>query len=210
MACPASRSGRSRAESSRSRRGADEVSTRKDYSVRARGPGHDELGTLGHHLQPDAGRDPGRNRELEQARGDLERRVEARTRDLAAANKELEAFSYSVSHDLRAHPCARSTGSARCCSTGYAKALDDRGRHYLDRVRAATQRMSELIDDLLGLARVGRRELARREVDVSAPGRDAWPRSWRGATPNARCASRSPWHVRPRRSPAPDASCSRT
>ena len=145
---------------------ASEVSTRKDYSVRARGQGKDELGTLVTTFNLMLDEIQTRNRELEQARGDLERRVEARTRDLAAANKELEAFSYSVSHDLRA-PLRAIDGFSKVLLTGYAKTLDDRGRHYLDRVRAATQRMSELIDDLLGLARVGRKELARREVDVS-------------------------------------------
>jgi len=146
---------------------ASEVSTRKDYSVRAPGQGKDELGTLVTTFNQMLDEIQARNRELEQARGDLERRVEARTRDLAAANKELEAFSYSVSHDLRA-PLRAIDGFSKVLLSSYAKALDDRGRHYLDRVRAATQRMSELIDDLLGLARVGRKELARREVDVSA------------------------------------------
>ena len=146
---------------------AGEVSTRKDYSVRARGQGKDELGTLVKTFNQMLDEIQARNRELEQARGDLERRVEARTRDLAAANKELEAFSYSVSHDLRA-PLRAIDGFSKVLLSNYAKTLDDRGRHYLDRVRAATQRMSELIDDLLGLARVGRKELARKEVDVSA------------------------------------------
>jgi len=146
---------------------ASEVSTRKDYSVRAPGQGKDELGTLVTTFNQMLDEIQAGNRELEQARGDLERRVEARTRDLAAANKELEAFSYSVSHDLRA-PLRAIDGFSKVLLTSYAQALDDRGRHYLDRVRAATHRMSELIDDLLGLARVGRKELARREVDVSA------------------------------------------
>jgi signal transduction histidine kinase len=146
---------------------ASEVSTRKDYSVRAPGEGRDELGRLVRTFNQMLDEIQAQNRELEQARGELERRVEARTRDLAAANKELEAFSYSVSHDLRA-PLRAIDGFSKVLLTTHAKSLDERGRHYLDRVRAATQRMSELIDDLLGLARVGRKELARREVDVSA------------------------------------------
>jgi signal transduction histidine kinase len=146
---------------------ATEVSTRKDYSVRAAGQGKDEVGMLVTTFNQMLDQIQAQNRELEVSRADLERRVDARTRDLAAANKELEAFSYSVSHDLRA-PLRAIDGFSKVLLSSHAKSLDDRGRHYLDRVRAATQRMSELIDDLLGLARVGRQELVRREVDVSA------------------------------------------
>ena len=83
-----------------------------------------------------------------------------------AANKELEAFSYSVSHDLRA-PLRAIDGFSKAVLTDYAPRLDDRGRHYLERVRAGTLRMSQLIDDLLGLARVSRRELVRKRADLS-------------------------------------------
>lgn len=146
---------------------AREVSVGKDYSVRARARGDDELGTLVLTFNQMLDEIEKQNLELEQGRAELERRVDARTRDLAAANKELEAFSYSVSHDLRA-PLRAIDGFSKVLLSNYGASLDDRGRHYLDRVRAATQRMSELIDDLLGLARLGRKELVRREVDVSA------------------------------------------
>src|SRR5258708_33243607 len=97
------------------------------------------------------------NSDLEEARVDLERRVEARTHDLAAANRELEAFSYSVSHDLRA-PLRGIDGFSKALLTGYGSQLDEQGRHYLERVRAGNQRMALLIDALLVLARVSRRE----------------------------------------------------
>src|SRR4029079_16796163 len=87
--------------------------------------------------------------------------------ELATANRELEAFSYSVSHDLRA-PLRAIDGFSKALVSEYGPQLDDRGDHYLSRVRAGTQRMAELIDDLLSLARVSRRELSRQKVDLSA------------------------------------------
>jgi light-regulated signal transduction histidine kinase (bacteriophytochrome) len=96
----------------------------------------------------------------------LEQRVEERTRELAASNRELEAFSYSVSHDLRA-PLRAIDGFSKALLTMYEQKVDERGRHFLERIRAGTQRMSELIDDLLLLARITRADLARKPVDLT-------------------------------------------
>ncbi len=91
-----------------------------------------------------------------------------RNRDhLAAANKELEAFAYSVSHDLRA-PLRSIDGFSRIVLEDCAAKLDDDGRDSLNRIRAATQRMAHLIDDLLNLSRITRAELRREAVDLSA------------------------------------------
>jgi PAS domain S-box-containing protein len=98
---------------------------------------------------------------------ELERRVLERTAELAAANKELEAFAYSVSHDLRA-PLRSMDGFSQALLEDYDERLDDQGRDYLRRIRAATQRMGRLIDDLLRLSRVSRSELSREPVDLSA------------------------------------------
>jgi len=96
----------------------------------------------------------------------LEQRVVARTTELAAANKELEAFCYSVSHDLRA-PLRGLDGFSQILLEDYGGRLGDEGRHLLQRVRAGTQRMSRLIDGLLDLSRVSRSELHREPVNLS-------------------------------------------
>jgi signal transduction histidine kinase len=90
-----------------------------------------------------------------------------RTVQLEATNKELEAFSYSVSHDLRA-PLRSIDGFSQALLEDYGARLDEDGQDYLQRVRAAAQRMAQLIDDLLSLARVTRSELHPEPIDLSA------------------------------------------
>ena len=85
---------------------------------------------------------------------------------IAAANKELEAFSYSVSHDLRA-PLRSIDGFSRILVERYASVLDERGKDYLGRVRAAAQRMGQLITDMLTLARIARADMSFEHVDVT-------------------------------------------
>jgi light-regulated signal transduction histidine kinase (bacteriophytochrome) len=85
---------------------------------------------------------------------------------LEAANKELEAFSYSVSHDLRA-PLRSIDGFSSALMEDYGRQLDGQAKNYLGRIRAATQRMAQLIDDLLNLARVSRGEMRHEQVDLS-------------------------------------------
>ncbi|MCE9550277.1 MAG: hypothetical protein K8R50_04635 [Betaproteobacteria bacterium] len=97
---------------------------------------------------------------------ELEDQVELRTTQLAAANQELEAFSYSVSHDLRA-PLRSIDGFSRALLDDYSAQLDEVGKDYLQRVRAATQRMGQLIDDMLNLSRVTRSEMNFETVNLS-------------------------------------------
>jgi light-regulated signal transduction histidine kinase (bacteriophytochrome) len=86
------------------------------------------------------------------------------------ANQELEAFSYSVSHDLRA-PLRAIDGFSEALLQDYGGTLNDEGRGYLERVRSAAQRMAHLIEDLLGLSRITRAPLRRESVNVTAMGR---------------------------------------
>jgi PAS domain S-box-containing protein len=96
----------------------------------------------------------------------LELRVQLRTRQLEQANKELEAFSYSVSHDLRA-PLRGIDGWSLALLEDYYDQLDETGRVFLDRVRSEAQRMGHLIDDLLKLSRVSRFEMKQVDVNLS-------------------------------------------
>jgi signal transduction histidine kinase len=105
--------------------------------------------------------------EVRQLNTELEARVRERTAQLDATNKELESFSYSVSHDLRT-PLLTIDGFSQALLEDYADKLDATGRDYLQRVRTNAQHMSELIDDLLGLARLSRNEIQREPVDLSA------------------------------------------
>lgn len=97
---------------------------------------------------------------------ELELRVQERTAALETSNRELESFSYSVSHDLRA-PLRALDGFSLLLAEEYADRLDAQGHDYLRRIRGASQRMGELIDDLLDLARISRREILPRQVDLS-------------------------------------------
>ena len=97
----------------------------------------------------------------------LERRVQLRTAQLEAANKELEAFAYSVSHDLRA-PLRAIDGFARILAEDYTKRLNAEGQRVLGVVCSETQRMGRLIDDLLAFSRLSRQEMAWGEFDMTA------------------------------------------
>jgi len=88
------------------------------------------------------------------------------SRELEGANKELEAFSYSVSHDLRA-PLRAIDGFSHALLADYENKLDEQGQDYLRRVRGATKRMTQLIDDLLSLSKITRASLTRQRVDLS-------------------------------------------
>ncbi len=108
---------------------------------------------------------------IRQLNAGLEERVVERTAQLEAANRELEAFSYSVSHDLRA-PLRAIDGFAQALLEDYGPGLAEQGQHYVQTIRGGAQRMGELIDDLLLFARLSRQSLNKVSVDTAKLVRD--------------------------------------
>jgi PAS domain S-box-containing protein len=104
--------------------------------------------------------------EIRTLTAELEERVARRTAQLEAANRELDAFAYSVSHDLRA-PLRAMSGFSHLLLEYYSDKLDDQGRHFLQRMDQVSQRMGKLIDDLLSLSRLARREMQRERINLS-------------------------------------------
>jgi signal transduction histidine kinase len=148
------------------------VSRDKDYSVRANPVGGgDELAVLVEAFNAMLAQIQERDGALREARDGMEKKVEERTEQLTAANKELEAFAYSVSHDLRA-PLRGIDGFSKILLDDYAGKFDENGERYLHRIRAGAQRMGTLIEDLLNLARVTRGDFHKATLDISSLARD--------------------------------------
>ncbi len=105
-------------------------------------------------------------KKIKELNSSLEKKIRERTHELETANRELEAFAYSVSHDLRA-PLRSINGFSQALMEDYVEKLDDTARSYLSRVRAGSQRMGQLIDDILSLSRITRKDLELSDVDLS-------------------------------------------
>jgi signal transduction histidine kinase len=146
---------------------AQVVTKQRDYSVRAKLPrSSDELTFLVQSFNEMLEQIQSRDRALEESRKVLEQRVEERTAALSSANKELEAFSYSVAHDLRG-PLQHINNIGYLLQHSSAGGLSSESRGMVDALLEATKRMSLLIDDLLNLSRASSHPLHRTPIDLS-------------------------------------------
>jgi light-regulated signal transduction histidine kinase (bacteriophytochrome) len=147
---------------------AKTVSREKIYSVRAPATrNRDELATLIETFNEMLGQIEQRDTALREAHDTLELRVKQRTAELDAVNKELEAFSYSVSHDLRA-PLRQIDGFSKILGEEYGPSLDAGAQRYMRLIREGARTMGQLVDDLLKLARIGRQELVCKPADLNS------------------------------------------
>lgn len=166
---------------------AQQVIEKRDYSPRASRSTDDEIGYLvdafnrmlaeigrraqaleatNQELAHEVAERKNAEDEILRLNRELEARVQERTNKLQEINSELEAFSYSVSHDLRA-PLRAIDGFSQALMTDFGDKADEKMQHYLGRIKNGTARMGQLIEDLLNLSRISRLELVRREVDLS-------------------------------------------
>lgn len=148
---------------------AEVVSKEKDYSVRAKTPASgDELSALVQSFNGMLEQIQERDRELEQSRTALEERVRERTAELTAANKELEAFTYSVAHDLKGPLQQISNIGFLLEQSQMEEPADSETRMLVTRLGESSKRMSALIDDLLNLSRATSTPLRRAPIDLSS------------------------------------------
>jgi signal transduction histidine kinase len=152
---------------------AREVTEKRRFSLRAPKLSQDEIGVLADSFNTMLAEIERATRELEASNrevlrlnAELESRVKERTAQLEYTNAELETFCYSVSHDLRA-PLRSIDGFSQALLEDFPQHVPEEGRRFLSRIRASTQRMGQLIEDLLNLSRVSRGALERRSTDLS-------------------------------------------
>lgn len=159
---------------------ARDITDHRDFSIRAKKPGNDEIGLLtdafnqmlteiqaqDQAIRVDIAKRKEAEEKVSQLNAELELRVAKRTAELETANQELEAFSYSISHDLRA-PLRAVDGFSQAVMEDYGELLPEGGLRYLQTIRDGAQRMGMLIDDLLAFSRLSRQPVSKQEVDTA-------------------------------------------
>jgi signal transduction histidine kinase len=144
---------------------AQAISDRQDYSVRAKKLGNDEIGMLTDAFNQMLTRIQTQNHEIQTFNQKLEKSIVERTLELKAANQELESFSYSVSHDLRA-PLRSIDGYSRVLLEDHSEHLTSEGKRVLGVIIKNAHRMGRLIDDLLDFSRLGKQNVTKINLDM--------------------------------------------
>ena len=152
---------------------AQSISYWRNYSVRADKWGNDELGVLTDAFNHMLEQIEEQNRVLSEFNQTLEQKVSKRTEELQVLNKELESFSYSISHDLRA-PLRAINGFMNIFSEDYASTVDDEGKRIINVVLTNSKKMGMLIDDLLSFSRLGRIDLVKTDFSMKATVMSVW------------------------------------
>ncbi|HTH57539.1 MAG TPA: ATP-binding protein [Cyclobacteriaceae bacterium] len=152
---------------------ARDISKNDDYSVRVVKLDDDEVGVLTEAINQMLTRIEEQTEEILSLNQGLEQKIIDRTSELQAANKELESFSYSVSHDLRA-PLRSIHSYINILSEEYGEKLDNEARRLIAIVTSNSKKMGQLIDDLLAFSRLGRRELLRTPLNMNSLVSSVW------------------------------------
>jgi signal transduction histidine kinase len=144
----------------------EQVINTGNYSVRMRESGKDEISSLSKAFNTMLEQIEVMEKSLRESNINLEQRVKERTYELETANKEMESFSYSVSHDMRA-PLRTINGYSKIIEKKYAHLFDEDGKEVLQTINDEAVRMGKLIDDLLAFSRLGRQDVKKTRVDMT-------------------------------------------
>jgi len=149
------------------------ISLKSDYSVRVEKQGNDELGLLTDALNHMLGQIQKQNQAMNDFNQNLEQKVRERTHELEVLNRELDSFSYSISHDLRA-PLRAINGYMSIFSEDYHNKVDPEGQRLINIVLKNSKKMGRLIDDLLAFSKLGRKEISKTSFSMKSAVLNVW------------------------------------